>query len=1001
MKGALNKVTNAAGGYVQYDYHTTGLTINHSDRALNITAPGGYAEPRVFIEQDFAVVTWRQMSGSTHDPNERPIAVYAYSWEGKWRETYLGTAGNVKLINNNQDFQLVAGRDFFSLLRNIYGTNNYSLYTWHKDERIPGGWLPASTNPVTIDLASHDLTKEQLFAGNNFFAVSNSNGKIFRYVWNGLAWVNSIVTESVNTHFTTAANNFILSHNTSPNPDVLTLYYLDETKTWQSKSLTANFNSGVNSYWYSSNGINVGMIDGTTEYIVRWDENYNLNSYNTGFSYLDNSKVFVVNESNISIIEDNGTNPDKIRSMRFDGNSWYVSNEISVGNSWDSSFGDDFFIWKTLTDKSRRRFDPNLSTWSSDFSVPRSTSNPAWRAYPLTGINNYFLEGEVYNRTQNGSWNLAFATPIATNYSLVYGYMGYNYLAYVTQKSVSDPIINRFVFFRNNQIVTQIEKIGWTPFAWDYLAKAQLTSPTTLVLTAESNSSNTFSNSTTLIIDRVLNYSIEGKINDFPIIKATTNDGMMNRYVSYDYDIAKATCDPGGSSARFNKATSVPGSSTTATKPYGYSETYFFNTLSETELGDTFPDESPSLGITAAKNNYKLATGTPYRTRVYNSSGTLVSESSTIYSFPFNPIYDAATQAKDVNSLLLVNKSISSQDQIETVSQLGYNTKLQVNYKKEFTNQSLVNTPVEYFYTYAWENYASCLSQNILSPVIQSKRQVTGTGYTESSVSRWKDWTCAGSNCLTSTVPAPTDQYTWKTTNAPTFTWWDVATQTPSSDWVFGGGVTARDNTCGGEIELKGNANQKSAQLYDLNKRSIIASVSNAGLSQFAYTGFEDASTGNWTIGDGTYVTGSSKTGNRYLNLGTIGLTISGLSTTEKYTVSFWVIGSGGSVVIDGVGTVPINQSTWDLVEYTVTGLGSLNLKSSGGATVQIDDVRLVPARASMSTSTYHPLFGATSQTDANNQTLYSVYDDFGRLKNTLDEKSNIVKANQYNFKKQ
>jgi hypothetical protein len=52
-------------------------------------------------------------------------------------------------------------------------------------------------------------------------------------------------------------------------------------------------------------------------------------------------------------------------------------------------------------------------------------------------------------------------------------------------------------------------------------------------------------------------------------------------------------------------------------------------------------------------------------------------------------------------------------------------------------------------------------------------------------------------------------------------------------------------------------------------------------------------------------------------------------------------------------------------------------------------------------TGAYHSLFGITFQTDANNQTIYTEYDEFDRMMNTLDDKNkNIIKANAYDFKK-
>ncbi|PWS29301.1 hypothetical protein DHW03_05650 [Pedobacter yonginense] len=54
---------------------------------------------------------------------------------------------------------------------------------------------------------------------------------------------------------------------------------------------------------------------------------------------------------------------------------------------------------------------------------------------------------------------------------------------------------------------------------------------------------------------------------------------------------------------------------------------------------------------------------------------------------------------------------------------------------------------------------------------------------------------------------------------------------------------------------------------------------------------------------------------------------------------------------------------------------------------------------AQISTYTYKPLVGMTSQTDAKGMTTYYEYDAFGRLKYVKDQNGNIVKSNDYHYK--
>lgn len=122
---------------------------------------------------------------------------------------------------------------------------------------------------------------------------------------------------------------------------------------------------------------------------------------------------------------------------------------------------------------------------------------------------------------------------------------------------------------------------------------------------------------------------------------------------------------------------------------------------------------------------------------------------------------------------------------------------------------------------------------------------------------------------------------------------------------------------------------------------------------------------------------------------------------------SFTIPAYAGNFYKYGTFTVPfaIPNSKSYIVEYHYwDGSKWVNVKepftnnmtlSDGSA---IDEVRVHPSDAQMSTFTYDPLIGMTSSTDENNVTTYYEYDSFGRLHRLLDRDKNVLKEYEYHY---
>jgi hypothetical protein len=201
-------------------------------------------------------------------------------------------------------------------------------------------------------------------------------------------------------------------------------------------------------------------------------------------------------------------------------------------------------------------------------------------------------------------------------------------------------------------------------------------------------------------------------------------------------------------------------------------------------------------------------------------------------------------------------------------------------------------------------------------------------------------------------------------------------------------------------FNLQQYASQKTRNciLWDYQGIYPIAEIKNATISNVAYTSFEADGSGNWTIPSSFRDTRSGITGATSYQLSNGSISVANLNASTTYIVSYWSLGasysvSGSTAVITGK-TVTLNGYNWTYYEHTVTGVTSISVSGSGN----IDELRLYPSTAQMTTYTYSPLVGMTSQCDLNNRVTYYQYDVTSRLTVVQDQDGNVVKRYCYNY---
>ena len=211
--------------------------------------------------------------------------------------------------------------------------------------------------------------------------------------------------------------------------------------------------------------------------------------------------------------------------------------------------------------------------------------------------------------------------------------------------------------------------------------------------------------------------------------------------------------------------------------------------------------------------------------------------------------------------------------------------------------------------------------------------------------------------------------------------------------------------------------------IWGYNNTYPVAKVLNASSNEIYYNGFEeDIGSNHITIKH----TGKYSLKINYEETG-FGKVIENLTQDKSYILMAWIktedgfnasAGNWANLIIKVIDkstdqqldwlTTHIYQTNgeWKLYERTVDLANyaqdvKLQIEvwnSNDSKYLLVDDIRFRPTDAQITTYTYDPLIGMTSETDANNITTYYEYDDFGRLERIRDNNGNILEENFYHY---
>lgn len=289
----------------------------------------------------------------------------------------------------------------------------------------------------------------------------------------------------------------------------------------------------------------------------------------------------------------------------------------------------------------------------------------------------------------------------------------------------------------------------------------------------------------------------------------------------------------------------------------------------------------------------------------------------------------------------------------------------------KIVTSNLEETKVERKYPPDYTTVNFMLNRNIVSPVLEEKHY-TNNVLDITRLNTYSDW------------------FSNQTVIAPSETVVKLKNNSTGQRIVF-----YSYDTYGNVIELSKESDQRITYIWDYLSNHPIAQVANASNGDVAYTSFEASGKGNWSYSGAVTPGANLPTGTKYYKLSAGGITKSGLQTGKTYTVTYWKKDGSGTVTVNsGSGTSVTTINGWTLVSHSITG--QTNVTVAG--TADIDELRLHPQDAQMTSFTYVPMVGVTSRADLNNRITYYEYDVRNRLTIIRDQDRKIVKKICYNM---
>ncbi|MGH7493724.1 MAG: DUF6443 domain-containing protein, partial [bacterium] len=1049
--GALKTVTYPEGGIVTYSY--SAQSLSKSDRRATLLAPTGGSKPRVWLGEDYVVVTWFR------DPGY--VDIYALVWEGRWKFSGLiQTLAGVQLIGGQQqDFEIFLEKDFFAVVEKYY-SDSYDkvVHLLHKHPHKNGNWLSYNSSNYMGSVNQ----RASFSLGRNFASIlSQHSGNLNRYHWNetSLSWTETGVVDLNpgigldNSCSASGAMNFlVVSYLNQINVNTPRWYYLDELDNWQQVSgVDYDVDGDHQQALFTGPTFTVLLFEtenGHQQWIYRWDENFSANSLSSVSNYtgVDVQSRVGIFESTISV-----SGIDENKGMRWTGNAWLSQSLASSYYITNSALGPDFIIRRDKSSGAgwikRFVFTPSGGFWQEDVSAAETglyepglvgLSHQSYGWY--TNTPGQSPTAKLYYKLPNG-WSNPTSITSWSAYDQ-YLHVGHGFYVYEDWSTSGQYLGTKIGMFKNGQWSASAEILDDDSYFLlpAYLRRDRSSVLGSTIFTWSSPALQpSLETADRLKLYRILNNGNIGALNDFPVVSLAINDGYQTTTTHYQYDASRALYDPTGTVAQYN--------SVIVTSPLSYSEGYtkhfFFNGLPASELVSAYP---PNDTYTNADSFYSHLRGVEYLTAVYNAAHEVVAMTTKYWK-----LFRKQLRATDEGAYIRLMKEVSTLDDVEKIVQntynsLGLNTETKsYNYNWDGNLDSLTQSS-----KYWYEAYDTDFSENVFTSVIQTTTR-TSTTVTSVSAAAWKEWYTG--------KWAPHKNYAWDGTGSGDFNFasWSGSGE-PSTGWLKTSEIMAV-NAEGAVLQTKNVDNVFQSSIHDYPKLRPIAGFTHARISQSSlgseasFLSFENGVLTNqvrendyWSFPSLNIISTNAHTGSYSCRLNADSNPAAPVygptrdfrppdlaGQQRKYVLSCWVrteAGFGpnkGELIIhskqdvDSPNTVYPNvtdayvfvpfgdtQGKWQYLEAVIDLKQVRSDGSIPGGTllrlrcypanhddshyVLIDDLRLSPLDAPFSGTVYEPKYDlATATLGTNGATMRTIYDGYQRPLATVGPNENTT----------